>query len=281
MRTRLRCVRTVTRVPSLLLAVLAVLGATPKSGYSQRPQFRVSYVPPTSAQDRFLYSYLREVRFLESAATRLNGYLRLRKPILLVVSSCSKANASFDPNSNTVRLCYQLVSEIMDPLSELPNDDMSLAGSVDAGMDMVDEAISISRFFLFHEVGHALIATLRLPVTGRKEDAADQLGIVLLEKNFGGPNGPAGVDIAGAGLVFSAWARDQGITYDALTDVHALPDQRAANITCWEYASDTTGVLRPADRLLLSSARVNQCEEEWGTIRASWTALLRPFIRSN
>ncbi|MFT5637525.1 MAG: hypothetical protein ACI861_000339, partial [Paracoccaceae bacterium] len=36
-------------------------------------------------------------------------------------------------------------------------------------------------FFIYHELGHALIDLLRLPVFGQEEDAADVLGVVLSE----------------------------------------------------------------------------------------------------
>ena len=279
MRIRQPLLRFSKRLRTLLPSVAVVLVATPGTGHAQRPQFTISYEQPSSTQNRYLYKYLREKRFLETAATRLNSYLNLRKPVLLTAGSCSKANASFNPHTNTVRLCYELVSEIMDQLSELTKEDSSPPGVHGAAYSLIDEAIPAARFFLYHEVGHALISTLRLPATGRFEDDADQLAILLLEKNFGGPNGYAAADIGEAQLVFTLWARDQRITDDVLTDVHALPDQRSANIACWSYASESNASLRSGAAFLLSTTRADQCEEEWATLRASWTTLLRPFVR--
>lgn len=43
------------------------------------------------------------------------------------------------------------------------------------------------RSFFYHEVGHALVDVLELPITGKEEDAVDQLSTyVLVEDADGG-----------------------------------------------------------------------------------------------
>lgn len=261
------------------LAAFLLVGGLPQSARAQSARFKIRYDPPASAQEKYLYEYLRDTRFLESAAARLNSYLRLRKPVLLTATSCRSANASFSARTNTVKLCYELVSDIIERLAALPKDESPSRDTRIAFPSPLEEAIPAARFFLYHEVGHALISTLRLPATGRLEDDADQLAILLLEKLYGGPNGYAAADIGEAQLVFSLWARDDRITDEALADVHALPDQRSANIACWSYASESNDSLRSAAAYLLSPTRANQCREEWTTLRASWATILRPFVR--
>ncbi|HBN29834.1 MAG TPA: hypothetical protein DD416_01080, partial [Rhodobacteraceae bacterium] len=53
------------------------------------------------------------------------------------------------------------------------------AQSLDADQEDYIRANAI--FFLYHELGHALIDILKLPVFGREEDAADVMGVVLSE----------------------------------------------------------------------------------------------------
>lgn len=52
--------------------------------------------------------------------------------------------------------------------------------AAELSVDEVRFTVANSEFTLMHEMGHLLISELQLPVLGREEDAADQLGFMGL-----------------------------------------------------------------------------------------------------
>lgn len=130
-----------------------------------------------------------------------------------------------------------------------------------------------TEFTLLHELGHALIHTLKLPVLGHEEDAADAIaiaGILIsdkekLEKNL----------LERLTAVSDEWLlewKEEG-NQTAYWDSHRLEIQRFYNTVCLIYGSDPIrfkdiafGSALPADRALV-------CEDEFALARRSieWT----------
>lgn len=98
-----------------------------------------------------------------------------------------------------------------------------------------------AEFTVMHEMGHVLIAEYDLPVLGREEDAADQLGFILLFHLYARlPRDEVDarlLDIADYWRL--EWqtpkpAPDQVLAWDS----HPLDEQRYYNIACLLYGSD-------------------------------------------
>ncbi|OBY90752.1 hypothetical protein A6723_021235 [Pseudomonas sp. AU11447] len=98
-----------------------------------------------------------------------------------------------------------------------------------------------AEFSVMHEMGHMLIAEYDLPVLGREEDAADQLGFILLFRLYA----KLPRDEVDARLLDIAdywrleWQTpkpppDQVLAWDS----HPLDEQRYYNIACLLYGSD-------------------------------------------
>lgn len=239
-------------------------------------QFNVAYATSADSIAEQWRAILSNARFLERAARGLNRHLALKQSITLEVASCGDANARFNPRTRHATVCYELIEEIFGQLLKLDDESASRVPDHTPHTDstLLSNLIGTARFFLFHEVAHGLISTFKVPVTGKVEDAADQLAVILLERVSEG-SGEAGADIEGASLLFSIWAGTERFNRRTLTDVHALAAQRTANLMCWSYATDELEVMRLSAADFLSSARVAQCPAEWAQIRASWGQLLR------
>ncbi len=130
-------------------------------------------------------------------------------------------------------------------------------------------------FALMHELGHALSDVLALPVTGREEDAVDQLATVLLQQQ-----GPAGDSLAfGAVGWFISNARAGQLDSLAFADDHGLDLQRAYNIICWIYGRDPARYPEIVSQELLPEHRRRRCEAEYRRLTTSWERLLAPHRR--
>ncbi len=132
-----------------------------------------------------------------------------------------------------------------------------------------DQAISTSIFVLMHEIGHALVNQLQLPVLGIEESYVDGMASVFL--------GEAGLS---AGSVLAGWffGTQPGTPFFAL---HRAGPQRLGDLACWSVGADSSLIKDPTigriSRQLMSSGR--NCSAEYQQQRAGFEAILGPYIR--
>ena len=127
------------------------------------------------------------------------------------------------------------------------------------------EANLISIFY--HELGHALIDVMALPVFGQEEDAADTASILLIDAIF---DNESAIDIAyDAALGFEREALTTGddITWSG---VHGADMQRFYNLVCLFYGADPDTRDDFAEDMGLPADRAETCEEEFILANDSW-----------
>lgn len=132
-------------------------------------------------------------------------------------------------------------------------------------VDPFIEANLLSIFY--HELGHALIDVMSLPVLGQEEDAADTASILLIDSTF---ENEAAIEIAyDAALGFEAEA---GATANdiAWSDVHGPDLQRFYNLVCLFYGADPDSRDDFADDMDLPPERAEGCEDEFNLANDSW-----------
>lgn len=276
---------------ALLTAVLllAVLGTAENSFSQAAPAknlhpVRVRYDAPA---DEKLIPYQRLVqngRLLEEMADTLNESFRLPRDLTLTALQCNQVNAFYDPGLHAVKICYEYarsfwglqVADAKGPDGKVDNAAVSKA------------VLGTLKFTMHHEVGHALVDILDLPITGGEEDAVDQLAAVVLLSSDNGDDVEAVIDAAYTKLLRAQqtaanmekltdaqrkWYEDNPIT----ADEHSLDEQRFFNTTCLAYGSDpqTFGVL--VTEGIIPKARAARCPFEWKRISRSWVRLLAPF----
>jgi len=128
----------------------------------------------------------------------------------------------------------------------------------------------ISTFY--HELGHALIDVLDLPVLGKEEDAADSLSAVLTHQIW---NEEAATQITyDTAYAYSLWAEDPEDWDSAFADTHSMNQQRYYTLVCLFYGADTKGREQVAIDLELPEDRAAWCEDEFTQADESWAALL-------
>jgi len=129
-------------------------------------------------------------------------------------------------------------------------------------------------FTIYHELGHALIDIMRLPVLAREEDAADVLGVVLSEA-INDPVDTETILVAAAdNFAFMAYLSDeQGIELP-FWDMHSLDMQRYYGILCLYYGADPEAREDLARELELPEERAQTCPEEYALAEESWGPIL-------
>ncbi|TXI06433.1 MAG: hypothetical protein E6Q73_00525 [Pseudorhodobacter sp.] len=126
----------------------------------------------------------------------------------------------------------------------------------------------------YHELGHALVDTLQLPVLGREEDAADTLSALLIHDLW--QEEPAANMVyhtAGAFLAYAAEAEAGGhdLPY---WDEHALDMQRYYNLICLFYGANPDEREEMAIELELPQDRAQRCPDEFALAADSWGVML-------
>jgi hypothetical protein len=134
-------------------------------------------------------------------------------------------------------------------------------------------------FVLLHEMAHASITQMGLPVLGRMEDAADTFAALRLIR--------VGSDFSNRVLTeaakgwFLADRRDQK-TGDkvAYYDEHGLNQQRAYQIVCLMIGSDDEKFKELAKQTKLPEARQDSCAGDYSNTAYSWDLVLKPHRRA-
>jgi hypothetical protein len=267
-----------------MIAVVAALGLTLSSaahaaGKIRLGKVKVRYDAPADDNLKNYKTHVESQKVLEGIADSINAISRLPTDLTLTAAQCGEVNAFYDPTTHAVTLCYELVA-FFDVLHTKDNTDENGKVDLDEIVKSVDGAIE---FVMYHEVGHALINLLDLPITGREEDAVDQLATVVLIN----ADDDAGTEAALNGaytFLLQGQAADEsteeGEEHElAFWDEHSLDPQRFYNITCWVYGSDPEAFSSLVEDEAIPQARAERCPGEWQQTSSAWTRLLAPHIK--
>ncbi len=134
-------------------------------------------------------------------------------------------------------------------------------------------------FVLCHEVAHAAMTQMRLPVLGRAEDAADSFATLRLIR-IGSAFSRRVLAEATKGWFLSA-RRDQE-TGDKVVyyDEHGLDQQRAYQVVCLMVGFDKDKFKDLASETRLPEDRQDSCAQDYSDASYAWDLLLRPHLRS-
>ena len=145
---------------------------------------------------------------------------------------------------------------------------------------LVEFVVGNLLFVATHEMGHALVSEMALPVLGREEDAADEFAI-LTALQHGQRDFSDRVLIEAAEGWFMDARRDKRIG-DAPTyyDQHGLNQQRGYQIVCLLIGSDPVRFKELADETSLPDDRRRTCAWDYDTASRSWDAVLAPHRRA-
>jgi hypothetical protein len=130
-------------------------------------------------------------------------------------------------------------------------------------------------FVLLHELAHAAIADLGLPVLGREEDTADEFAILTLLR-MGTAFTHRVLTDATKGWFFSARRdRNDGEPL-AFYDEHSLDQQRAYQIVCLMVGHNPNEMADLANEMKFPDDRRESCKKDFARASLSWAAVLKP-----
>ncbi|HEX8360075.1 MAG TPA: DUF4344 domain-containing metallopeptidase [Longimicrobium sp.] len=249
------------QVPAVPVNPLRAEPAAPAAKPAMTGKFRVAYRAVDDSTYARWQNDFRDARFLEDVAEWLNGWIALPHDVTIGFDRCGEPNAYYHPETRTVSLCYELVADLDDALA---------ADGDEEGAQAVSDALL---FTTLHEVGHALVDVLDIPIAGREEDAVDQLAAVMLVD--GSDEGSEAAVNGAAGLATD----DEELDTLAFADEHALGSQRFYNVLCLVYGQHPQGYAGWVTDGTLPGERAAGCVEEYAHVSRSWDRLLEPYLK--
>ncbi|HKV12984.1 MAG TPA: DUF4344 domain-containing metallopeptidase [Thermoanaerobaculia bacterium] len=240
-----------------------------------RGDFKVVYSAVKDPDYKELQQIFKDTALFEETVKALNETLALPADVTVTLRECGEINAFYEPDSRRISMCYELVGAFTE---------MFLA---DAETEEEAEAAGVSvagatLFIFFHEAGHALIDLYDLPITGKEEDAVDQLAtLILLEAGEDGEN--AALDGASSFLTEeeeeAEGDEEAGLEELAFWDEHSLDEQRFYNIICWIYGKNPEGFAYLVEDETLPEGRAGSCPGEYERMSKAWDTLLEPYVK--
>ena len=125
-------------------------------------------------------------------------------------------------------------------------------------------------FVAAHEMGHAVISELDLPVLGREEDAADAFATIGALKVVANDFSHSVLQEAAKGWFWSARRDRKDGEKPTYYGEHGLNEQRAYQIVCLMVGSDPVKFKALADETKLPDDRRRSCTWDFDTASRSW-----------
>lgn len=224
--------------------------------------FTVTYGGTSNADFQNARQLFDAYQVFESLAQGFSESLVLPHDVPVFVTECGFANAYYDPYNHRIVMCYEQLAEFAAMARDKQLQDV----------DLTEFVIGAGSAFLIHEIGHALVEILDLPITGREEDAVDDLATTTL---LGlGQNG-----ILAAYSYAGYWGQWGDEFSGAQWGEHSLPLQRMYRAYCLIYGSDSQNHGHLLETL--PSDKAARCSAEYERASSSWARILGPHLRSS
>lgn len=243
----------VRRLP-LLAALIGANAALAEGSFKVLPPVLESNAHAAQMQE------LQDSGVLQMMVAEVNKLFKVDRDIGVRFAECGQSNAFFYPAKMEILMCAEMVVEMEQDFAQVIADEQARQEAVMGAFAAV----------LLHEVGHALVSALQIPITGREEDAVDQLSAwVLIE------SGMAEDVLSSAATYYS-----QGTANDRqMAGEHSLNQQRYYNQVCWVFGSNPDGFMHLLSDWGLPEARARRCPNEYAQLRNSWARLLDGHLR--
>lgn len=237
------------RIPTLILAALA-LSAAPAAAQS----WQSAYPEADNEMYAMMREMLMEQDMLSAILDPLNEYFPVPRRVTIEIAECGRASSYYDDRRPAVGICYELVERLAE--------EMMSSGDSD-GSETFAGAFA---YILLHQVGHALIDQMDLPVTASPEAAADQLAAVMASFS---------PEDAGNALMGVFALRDMALPWE---DAGEISVRRAQDMACLLYGSDPDTFAWVVEEGDLPARRAEGCEEEFEEVRDEWISMLGSAI---
>jgi Putative metallopeptidase len=133
-------------------------------------------------------------------------------------------------------------------------------------------------FALNHELGHALVSEMGLPVLGKEEDAVDAYAVLTMLA-IGNSVSDRVLNETISGWFLDANRNAVEGTRVPFYDAHSVDKRRAYDIICLMVGFDPNKFAAAADKAQMPAERQGTCQGDYSNASWSWTTVLRLHLR--
>jgi hypothetical protein len=260
-----------------LTALLAALPPAPARAQEDDPAdysgtFLLAFEAPKNASFGPTAELLESSEIFQITVDALNETIALPADLPILFTECGTVNAFYDSQNVRILMCYELTAFFAEQLAERYEDAAA-----------AEQAVIDATLFVFqHELGHALVHLLELPITGKEEDAVDDLAtLVLLHEWEGGDESALNAaeafyalgELQEAAVAENAENAPEILPYYG---EHSLGKQRYYQVVCIVYGSDPEAHAHLVPDALPESRAV-RCPAEYEQKANSWDILLADY----
>jgi hypothetical protein len=199
----------------------------------------------------------------------------------VLAQSASPSTPSLEVSSEFRARSSEFETSLLDLARRLANEPRLRGLSAQKREERVEFVVGNLTFVLAHELGHAVISELDLPVLGREEDTADVYAI-LKALTVVGSEFSQRILVRASNAWFMSARRDrrdgEAPTY---YQRHGLDEQRAYHIICLMVGSDPVKFKDLADEHKLPEDRRRSCGWDYDTAARSWERVMTPRLRAS
>lgn len=224
----------------------------------------VSYKPTKNRKLRTVAEILSKNEVFDELVKGMNDAF-LTPKVEVQFTDCGEENAYYSADDRQITMCYELFEYMRGRFAE--DDELSKE-------EVIEKSLHAGIFFFLHELGHAFIDVFDLPVTGREEDAVDNLATLLILSAEEDDDDSKMVSAA----MDSFWIDgEEDIEDMSFYDEHSLNQQRGYAIMCLMYGSDPGRFSDWIGDDWLPADRAEGCQPEYEKMKRSWEEILKPY----
>jgi hypothetical protein len=245
------------RIPNLLAGALAALALSSAPAAAQG-RWLVAYPEARDPMYAAMQQTFAQQDLLAAMVDPLNEFFPVSRNVTVELAECGRAGAFYDPSRPAVQMCYELLVELAETLMDEDGDDQLFVGAF--------------ALILLHQVGHAFVDLMDLPVEATPEEAADQLAAVMV--GFAEDDGLATVAEGAVAL------GEMGMDWENPGSGRAaLSGRRLRNLLCLLYGSNPDGHEWLVEEGQLTEQQAAACEQTFEDVGARWIEMLEEHIQ--
>jgi putative metallopeptidase DUF4344 len=226
-------------------------------------------------------NWAKQSRLLENLAGTISPLVDLPQPVTVALAECGQINAYYTRQQRGIVLCVELVGAVLNEApkklwswgTRCPYPPTPVCDRAPTREETGRTVRGALLFVLAHELGHALVDLLQLPVLGREEDAADRISMYLLTRTPFGPE-----TVSGAYLFFES-TKPFLYSQTHFAGEHSVNSTRRYNVYCWAFGSDPQRYAYLVQRNALPRQRANRCPGEYEQMARTVHQLLGNRVR--
>ena len=226
--------------------------------------FILQYEPPDETLEPYA-NLLMESGVMEEVVTDLENTFQLPQPILIRFTSGKPGPLYYQ---GVINMTYEFL---------LSNHEIIAAtGYAETEDELVLTLLNLVEFVLYHEVGHALVDMLDLPVLGKEEDAVDGFAAVVASAFDLDVVALTAADIFNLNTSIQV---SNEISPAAFWDSHSLDQQRMYSIICMIYGSNPNAYSSLLNDVGMPSEKEAECVYSFQETSRNWIRLIADYIK--